>query len=245
MVDDETTIGGPDLPDDDETTLGGPDPTPPAAPAKQPKPKRKNHNTKTLDGFRHNDWKLKKTPEALRVVMNEKELKLADGILRGGERTAAFKAAGYSSRNAPEKVQAYVTMVRERAEKDHVAAVEADVLTARERREFLARAVRTPVAQLTEDSDLVQEKTTRFTKGGEEIVTVRGVSKLDALELDAKLAGDLSNGGVTVAPPSFNFAMFLGKLPDTSGLPSVLPSATIPTTLPIVTKPALAEETLG
>ena len=245
MVDDETTLGGPDLPDD-ETTLGGPDPTPPAAPAKQPKPKRRNHNVKTQEGFRRGDWKLKTTPEALRAFMGDKEKTLAEGLLKGGNTEGAFLAAGYKSRtNIPERVQTYVNMIRARADKEQAAAVEADVLSARERREFLARAVRTPIAHLTEDSDLVQEKTTRFTKGGEEIVTVRGVSKLDALELDAKLAGDLSNGGVTVAPPSFNFAMFLGKLPDTSGLPSVLPSATTPTTLPIVTTPALAEETLG
>lgn len=73
-----------------------------------------------------------------------------------------------------------------------------NALSVAEKRDFLARAVRTPIAEITEASDLAQ-KVTREIRGdkegdraGEDAVTtlkIESVNKLAALAEDSKLAG--------------------------------------------------------
>lgn len=76
-------------------------------------------------------------------------------------------------------------------------------LSLSEKREFLASAVRTPVGEIDEQSVLAQKITRRKINSGDgpEIIEekIEMVSKLAALELDAKLAGELSGPVVNVS----------------------------------------------
>lgn len=67
------------------------------------------------------------------------------------------------------------------------------VLSAIERREFLARVVRADIAaiDLGKDGDLVQEKTTRIDETGAEIVKIKLPGKRECIMADAELAGDV------------------------------------------------------
>ena len=65
------------------------------------------------------------------------------------------------------------------------------ILTLREKREYLADAVRTPVGKIDENSPLAHRIRRRTDKDGAQIEEIESVSKLRALELDAKLAGEI------------------------------------------------------
>lgn len=67
----------------------------------------------------------------------------------------------------------------------------AKVLTAQERREFLASVVRTPVGSVNEHSPLAQEVTYEENERGSR-TKVKMPGKLEALKLDAEMAGELS-----------------------------------------------------
>ena len=95
-----------------------------------------------------------------------------------------------------------------------------NLMSMAERRKFLADIVRTPISKCDDDSPLLQSKTVRTDSKGNETISYQMPSKIDAVELDAKLAGDLSNGGQVVVPVSLNFTSILESLPDTTGIPS-------------------------
>jgi hypothetical protein len=62
------------------------------------------------------------------------------------------------------------------------------VLTAREAREYLASAVRTPLSEIDEHSCLAQEVTYEETEKGTR-TKIKSVNRLEALKLDADLGG--------------------------------------------------------
>lgn len=74
------------------------------------------------------------------------------------------------------------------------AGASKDVLSLLEKREFLAKVVRTPIGSVTEHDPLCQE--VKYGKGGE--VTRKMPSKLEAIKLDALLAKELGDGSVVV-----------------------------------------------
>jgi hypothetical protein len=73
------------------------------------------------------------------------------------------------------------------------AAATEGVMSLREKRLFLAAVVRTPIGEVDENSPLCQYF--QRTKAG---LRVTMVDKLRALELDAKLAGEIKGPSVTV-----------------------------------------------
>lgn len=77
------------------------------------------------------------------------------------------------------------------------------VLSLAEKRAGLAAAWRTPIADVDEKHPLAQSVKRTKDKDGNETVTIEMVNKLKALELDAKLAGEL-NG----SPQSLRISMF-------------------------------------
>lgn len=77
----------------------------------------------------------------------------------------------------------------------------ANVLSAQEKRAFLADIVRTPVGEVTENSPLCQS----YKIDNEGKIEYKMPDKLKALELDAKLAGELREQAQVSA--TFNFAM--------------------------------------
>jgi hypothetical protein len=79
-----------------------------------------------------------------------------------------------------------------------------------EKRAWLAKAVRTPVGELHEGSDLAQEVT--ITEGKEGTSRkVKAVDKLRAIELDSKLAGDFYADRTPQASNPFLMIVSLGK----------------------------------
>lgn len=64
------------------------------------------------------------------------------------------------------------------------------VLSRQEKREFLARVVRTPIGEVDEDSDLCESKTLYYDKEGNHIRTVLKMpGKATCIEIDNKMAG--------------------------------------------------------
>jgi hypothetical protein len=91
------------------------------------------------------------------------------------------------------QVQAYVEELKAEAA---ARSVQEKFLTLEEKRAFLARVVRTPAAEVHENSDLASEiRPTQFGPA------IKPVDKLGALQLDAKLAGELTDRvDVNVSP---------------------------------------------
>ena len=129
--------------------------------------------------------------------LTQRQKKLVDfHFLKGLSIAEATRRAGYSVKSGrvedfgsvgcrvlkTERVQQYSRKVKEKA-------YEKDAMSLQERRSFLARAIRTPVGELHEGSDLAQEVT--ITEGKEGTVKkIKALDKVRCLELDAKLAGD-------------------------------------------------------
>jgi hypothetical protein len=105
----------------------------------------------------------------------------AEAYPQAGE--ASARKSGSRLLGKPE-IQSEIAALREKA--DTLAG--SAVMTLLERRAFLAAIVRTPVGQVKEDSPLAEEMRVDA-KGG---VTVKLPCKLRALELDAKLAGEVT-----------------------------------------------------
>lgn len=62
-------------------------------------------------------------------------------------------------------------------------------LSRKEKREFLARVVRTPINKVANDSDLVQERVRTMQPNGAKKETLKMPDKLKAIEQDNKMAG--------------------------------------------------------
>lgn len=101
-------------------------------------------------------------------------------------RTSPVSARKSGSRllQKPE-IQAEIQALRDQAD----ALAGSAVMSLVERRAFLAAIVRTPVSQITADSPLAQEM-----KADGKITQVKMPCKLRAIELDAKLAGEVGPG---------------------------------------------------
>jgi hypothetical protein len=85
-----------------------------------------------------------------------------------------------------------------------------DVLSISEKRSFLARAVRTPVGEINEGSDLAQEVTISEGANGTSR-KIRAVDKLRCIELDSRISGDFyADRNENVSNP-FLFLVTLGR----------------------------------
>lgn len=143
---------------------------------------------------------------------------------------AGFKARGASADSAAARllqnveVASYVRALREAAAKFGAAKA---ILSIREKREYLARLVRTPIGNVDverdgENGDLCQEVTRvrRVVGGGEdaeewEVEKMKVAGKLEAIKLDSVLAGELNDnpkrGDVNV---SVNVVVPVAKLEE-------------------------------
>ncbi len=106
-----------------------------------------------------------------------------------------------------------------------------NALSLAEKRDFLARAVRTPIAEITEASDLAQ-KVTREVRGDKEgdragaddvtILKIESVSKLAAIAEDSKLAGDYFADQQQAKSPGFAFLLDFARFIE-GGVKNALP----------------------
>lgn len=127
-------------------------------------------------------------------ALSRRERTFAELVASGTSQHLAYASAGYhptksasaracASRLASRPdVAAYIAKLR-------AAHHRANALSLEETRSYLADAVRTPIGQLSPDSPLCQEHTESIDSDGNITRKIKGVSKLQAIELDAKLAG--------------------------------------------------------
>lgn len=93
-----------------------------------------------------------------------------------------------------EYLEALRREIRSAAKSDLVMAME-------ERRAFLAQIIRTPLSEINEGSPLCQEYSLSTTSTGGRTEKVKMPCKLRALELDARLAGDMKEKPETAEDP--------------------------------------------
>lgn len=152
--------------------------------------------------------------------------------MTGLSQAKAYMAAGYSAKNVNSasvcatylerrpRVQAYLRSLRE-------ATWTANVLSLAEKRNFLAEVVRTPVSTISEDSPLAQKlKVTTSEKG--EYKEIEMPNKLKALELDAKLAGELKEQSSQSNAFQFNLIMDRMEMPTCEGYTVEQPPEALP-----------------
>lgn len=147
-----------------------------------------------LEVLENKPIKAKKPIRQAHPSLTSRERKFAALVASGTAQGTAYTMVGYkattdlSKRSNASKLaakpilKAYIQTLREKE-------WEAQALTLAEKRAFLASAVRTPIDQITPDSPLAQEYTTTSSESGEQ-TKIKAVSKLQAIELDSKLAGD-------------------------------------------------------
>lgn len=160
-----------------------------------------------------------KSPELKNVPLpklTDKETAFCRYVASGLNQVTAYWKAGYRASNqnsahscasqiaARAHVSAYLRQLRE-------ASFTANVLTLAEKRAGLADAWRTPVGQVDENHPLAQEVTIKEYTDKEGNVTgtekkVKMVGKLEALKLDAQLAGELKESTAS-ASVSLNLCM--------------------------------------
>lgn len=152
-----------------------------------------------------------------------------DAKLGGAQLPACIEAIGKDSIKVPKssakksgfgkwmnaRMKAYEDAVQEMARN---AALGNAVMSQAERRMICAQIVRTPAGQVTADSSLAQSVKTTIGEYGS-MTEVKMPDKLRALELDAKLSGDLKDGGGGGGSVNITIEGVLKNLSDTSSIP--------------------------
>jgi hypothetical protein len=139
--------------------------------------------------------------ESVGLGLNPRQRKFAELAATGIPAGRAYEQAGYNAKSAlvadsaaarlsaNVKVAAYVREIRAAAAEQ---GKDDAILTIREKREYLARVVRTPIGDVTTDSDLCQEHAR--TDGPESsFEKFKMPGKLEAIKLDSLLAGELAD----------------------------------------------------
>lgn len=126
-----------------------------------------------------------KVQEARQTAAANLQVTLSKAVEKGREITA--QAVSKPVQSVPEVSEILDTQVQ--------GGQNPAILSLIEKREYLARVVRTPVGQVDEDNSLAQKvkRQTRTDKEGNTYQTeeIEIAGKLRALELDAKLAGEM------------------------------------------------------
>ena len=131
------------------------------------------------------------------IPKDPRHQRFADRHLAGDSVVDAYLAAGYKCGRASamhsgtrlhksKAVQAYIRAVQ-------AASATATTLTVQEKREFLARIVRTPITSLDHEEEENADLIKKYTVNESEKSSNRSLEKLDplkAIEIDNKLSGD-------------------------------------------------------
>lgn len=131
------------------------------------------------------------------IPKDPRHQRFADRFLAGDSIVDAYLAAGYkcgrqsamhsgTRLHKSKAVQAYIRAVQ-------AASATASTLTVQEKREFLARIVRTPITRLDHEEEENADLIKKYTVNESENSSNRSLEKLDplkAIEIDNKLSGD-------------------------------------------------------
>lgn len=125
------------------------------------------------------------------ALANKRHEAFALAVASGMGGTAAFrKVSGRARSGDSVMANKWLRLVKNRVEELQRATETANTLTMQERREFIARLIRTPIAQIDEHDPLCQSvKYVENERGSSR--EYRVADKVSALMDDAKLAGEL------------------------------------------------------
>ena len=133
------------------------------------------------------------------MILNPRWEQFAQRVASGESATAAYRAIYKAPDKSAEahgcrlvrngKVSARIAEMQRASE-------ESSVMSLQDKREFLALIVRTPIGRIDENSPLCQWF--RRTTGRRASLSIRMPDKLQAIMLDARLAGELKGNTVTV-----------------------------------------------
>jgi hypothetical protein len=137
----------------------------------------------------------------LRRGLNPRQQKFCTLVASGLSNAQAYQQAGYRCKKRESLDSAAYTLAHKPHIKEYLSQLKARVfvanaMTSAERRDFLARVKRTPLSEVTADSDLAQEVEYGMDfddddKPHQYVKKIKVPNKLAAVELDAKLAGEL------------------------------------------------------
>lgn len=127
--------------------------------------------------------------------LNRRERKFCELVAAGTSQSIAYASAGYHPSTQESAEAASSRLAKKPRISEYIQALKkqhhlANVLSLEEKRSFLADIKRTPVGTLSPDSPLVQEITETVGQDGSITRKIKGINKLQAMELDSKLAGD-------------------------------------------------------
>lgn len=127
--------------------------------------------------------------------LNSRQLKFCRLIVSGESIAQSHRRAGYSCPTIEGHGANGIRLLKQDRIKSEIAklrekAFERDVLTFAEKRNFLARAVRTSVSAINADSDLAQEVVEEVDAQGNVRRKIKAVDKLRAVEIDNRMSGD-------------------------------------------------------
>jgi hypothetical protein len=150
-----------------------------------------------------------------RNTLNKRQQLFCHYLTEGDSQAQSYLKAGFKANTIQQAGSNAIRLMRTERVSSYLAKLKEVLFTKQalsysEKRAWLAKAVRTPVGELHEGSDLAQEVT--ITEGKEGTSRkVKAVDKLRAIELDSKLAGDFYADRTPQASNPFLMIVSLGK----------------------------------
>ncbi len=136
--------------------------------------------------------------EGSQPLKNPRQERFACEVAKGKTKSEAFRLCGLKGDRRDASELGQNPDVKSRVRWLQLQAATDTVLSIREKREFLARVVRTPLAEVDEESDLCQEHTvTNSATGGS--IKYKMCDKLAAIKLDNDLAAEGAEAGANKA----------------------------------------------
>lgn len=135
------------------------------------------------------------------MILNREMAYVRNHYIKGMPKYRAYREAGYMASTMTAawqgarqvekrpRVQAYIKQVQEKLALKEQAEVDNEFLTFEEKRKYLAKIVRTPIARVDEFDEIVSE--VKESVDGSK--TIKMPDKLKALELDSRLTGDFKD----------------------------------------------------
>jgi hypothetical protein len=150
-----------------------------------------------------------------RNTLNKRQQLFCHYLSEGESQARAYLKAGFKANTIRQAGSNAIRLMRTERVSSYLAKLKEvhftkQALTYAEKRAWLAKAVRTPVGELHEGSDLAQEVTITESKEGTSR-KVKAVDKLRALELDSRLAGDFYADRTPQASNPFLLIASMGK----------------------------------
>lgn len=164
-------------------------------------------------------------PEEKELRVNQRQAQFCRYVAMGMAQGRAYQLAGYNPKDVANADVCACLLMRKEHVKRYLRSLRestylADVLSLAEKRKGLADAWRTPVSEVDEHHPLAQEVTydEQVDKEGNVISRkkkVKMVGKLEAMKLDAQLAGELKDDKVSSANITLNLLAERLELPTT------------------------------